>query len=67
MIKSYDFVLYKFSNEVVLGVNVFGATMLNRIFGNINSTLYLFNLLKPEELDWRVVPFVTRRWKMIGH
>ena len=26
-----------------------------------------FNLLKPEELDRHVLPFVTRRWKMIGH
>ena len=29
--------------------------------------LPLFNLLKPGELDWRVLSFVTRRWKMIGH
>ena len=27
--------------------------------------LPLVNLLKPEELDWQVLPFVTRRWKMI--
>ena len=29
--------------------------------------LPLFNLLRPEDVDWRDVPFVIRRWKMIEH
>ena len=34
----YDFVLHKFSNEVMSDINVLSPIMLNRIFRNINST-----------------------------
>ena len=38
MLKSYDFVLHKLSDEMMLDINVLSPAMLNRIFRNINST-----------------------------
>ena len=43
MLKSYNLVLHKFSDEVMSDINMLSPAMLNRIFGNINSTQIVQN------------------------